>query len=50
MTYVWGKMKDRSTIQIPKSLREEIKALKKFKRETYSETLKRLINKARREK
>jgi len=44
------KMKDRTTIQIPASLRKELKDLKKFKRETYEETLKRLIKNARRKK
>jgi len=36
-------MKNRSTIQIPKELREELKQIRKTNRETYSETIKRLL-------
>lgn len=43
-------MKDRTTIQIPAQLRRELKDLKRFKRETYEETLKRLIRDAGRKK
>lgn len=34
-----------TTINIPKELRNELKKLKKYKRETYSEVLTRLIKK-----
>jgi hypothetical protein len=36
-------MADRTTINIEKAIREELKKCRKYKRETYDETLKRLI-------
>lgn len=38
-------MKDRTTIQIPKSLRKDLKDIRKYQRETYSEIIKRLLKK-----
>lgn len=37
------KMKDRTTIQLPRELIIEIKKLKRYKRETYEDILKRLM-------
>jgi len=36
-------MKNRSTIQLPKALIEELKQLKRYKRETYEEIIKKLM-------
>ena len=38
-------MNNRSTIQISKEVREALKSRKKYSRETYEETIKRLIKK-----
>jgi len=38
-------MKNRTTIQIPKELKDELKELKKYKRETYEEILRRKLRK-----
>ena len=42
-------MKNRTTIQIPRALKDELKELKKYKRETYEDILQRLMkqNKAK---
>lgn len=37
------KMKNRTTIQIPKELRKALKEARKYKRETYEDTIKRLL-------
>ena len=42
-------MKNRTTIQLPKTVREDLKKAKKYRRETYSDTIKRLIKKAEKE-
>jgi len=36
-------MRNRTTIQLPKEVREELKNAKKYSRETYSALIKRLI-------
>jgi predicted CopG family antitoxin len=38
-------MKNRTTIQLPREVRKELSELRKYERETYSEIIKRLINK-----
>jgi predicted CopG family antitoxin len=38
-------MKNRTTIQIPIELRKELLKIKKFKKETYEEVIKRLLEK-----
>ena len=38
-------MKNRTTIQIPKALKDELKELKKYKRETYEEIIRRKMKK-----
>ena len=38
-------MDERTTIQIPKTLRKDLNHLKIFKRDTYEEVLRRLIKK-----
>jgi len=38
-------MVDRTTINIAKKLREELKAMRKFKRETYEEIIERKLKK-----
>ena len=43
-------MKNRTTIQIPKEVREALKDSKMYERETYSDAIKRLIEKARKGK
>jgi len=41
-------MKNRSTIQIPKEVREALKGRKKYSRETYEDVIKRLIKRDKR--
>lgn len=36
--------KERTTINVKKQIREELKKLRKYQRETYDETLERVIN------
>jgi hypothetical protein len=36
-------MKDRSTIQLPKSFISELRELKKYRRETYEDVMKRTL-------
>ena len=38
-------MKERTTMQIPKELMEELKALKKYERETYADLIRRKMKK-----
>ena len=38
-------MKNRTTIQIPKEVRKALKKARKYRRETYSDTIERLIKK-----
>jgi len=38
-------MKDRTTIQIPKELKDELIGLKRYKRETYEEIIRKLMTK-----
>jgi|LGOV01.1.fsa_nt_gb predicted CopG family antitoxin len=38
-------MKDRTTIQIPKELQRDLKKLKRYKRETYEEIIRKLMKK-----
>lgn len=38
-------MDRRTTIQIPNSLREDLKKLKKYKRETYEDIIRKLMSK-----
>jgi len=38
-------MKDRTTIQIPRELQEELRALKRYKRETYEDIIRRMMKK-----
>ena len=40
-------MKDRTTIQLPKALIEELKELKKYKRETYEEIIRKMMKQNR---
>jgi len=40
-------MKNRSTIQIPKELREELKKAKNYPRETYKDQIERMLRKER---
>jgi len=39
-------MENRSTIQLPKALISELKKLKKYKRETYEEIIRKLMKKS----
>jgi len=36
-------MKDRTTIQIPRALKDELNQLKRYKRETYEEIIQKLM-------
>lgn len=38
-------MKNRTTLQIPRELLSDLKGLKHYKRETYEDVLRRLVNK-----
>lgn len=38
-------MEKRTTVQIPRELKEELKKAKNYKRETYEEVLRRLLKK-----
>lgn len=38
-------MKNRTTIQIPKELKDELQSLKRYKRETYEEIIRKLMDK-----
>lgn len=38
-------MNNRTTIQIPRELREELNKLKRYKRETYEEIIRKLMTK-----
>ena len=38
-------MKNRTTIQIPKALKDDLQSLKRYKRETYEEVIRKLMKK-----
>jgi len=42
---MYGKMKNRTTIQLPREIKNALKRRKKFERETYADLIKRLIKK-----